>query len=167
MKGISRQFRYSKLLLDDQASSGKIAEGLRNVDVFHFSGHAIASPGGVGLILGDAVVMDVAKIQVSDFAKLKLAVLSACDSAKGSANVFDDRDSLARSLIGVGVPDVVASRWMVDSRATAAVMKEFYAQLLSGKSVSEALGVASRSLRKNPELSHPFYWAGFSAFGKS
>ena len=167
VKGISRQFRYSKLLLGDEASSEKIAEGLRNVDVFHFSGHAIASPGGVGLILGDSVVMDVAKIQASDFAKLKLAVLSACDSAKGSANVFDDRDSLARSLIGVGVPDVVASRWMVDSQATAVVMKDFYTQLLSGKSVSEALGFASRSLRKNSEFSHPFYWAGFSAFGKS
>jgi len=56
---------------------------------------------------------------------------------------------------------------MVNSRATAAIMEAFYAQLLSGKDVSRALQEAARQVRREPEFAHPFYWASFSAFGKS
>jgi CHAT domain-containing protein/cytochrome c-type biogenesis protein CcmH/NrfG len=166
-KGIARQFRYNQLLLKGDAGSKRISVLLRDAEVFHFSGHAAASPGGVGLLLGDSTVMNVAKIRASDFSHLRLAVLSACNSANGGTDVFDDRDSLARLLVGAGVVDVVASRWRVNSRATAKLMQEFYAQLLSGKDVSSALGEASRQLRSSGEFAHPFYWASFSAFGKS
>ncbi len=166
-KGIARQFRYSHLLLQGNAGYGQIAEQMGDAEIFHFSGHAAASPDGVGLLLGDSSVMDVARIRASQFSRLKLAVLSACNSANGAAGVFDDHDSLARLLVGAGVPEVVASRWMVNSRATAAIMQEFYAQLLSGKDVSAALHDATRRLRTTREFAHPFYWASFSAFGKS
>jgi CHAT domain-containing protein len=166
-KGIARQFRYSNLLLKDDANYGRIAAQVKGAEIFHFSGHASTSPDGVGLLLGDSTVMDVTRIRVSNFSGLRLAVLSACESANGAAGVFDDRDSLARLLMGAGVPEVVASRWMVNSRATAALMQEFYAQLLAGKGVSLALREASRKLRSNEGFAHPFYWAGFSVFGKN
>ena len=165
-KGIAGQFRYKKLLLKSDVGYGRITKEIANAAVFHFSGHATASPDGVGLVLGDSI-MDVARIRVSEFSHLQLAVLSACNSANGAADIFDDRDSLARLLVGAGTVDVVASRWTVNSRATAALMEEFYAQLLSGKAVSPALREASRRLRRNHEFAHPFYWASFSAFGKS
>ncbi len=166
-KGIAHQFRYAHLLFEDDAGYQRIAQQVKNAEVFHFSGHAAASPDGVGLLLGDSSVMDATRIRVSDFSGLRLAVLSACSSANGSSGVFDDRDSLARLLVGSGVPEVVASRWIVNSRATAALMEEFYAQLLSGKDISFALSSASRKLREQAEFAHPFYWASFSAFGKS
>jgi len=81
--------------------------------------------------------------------------------------MFDDQDSLARLLADGGVPEVVASRWLVDSRATASLMNEFYDRLLSGETVSGSLRNASHSLRMQKEFAHPFYWAGFAAFGKS
>lgn len=166
-KGIARQFRYSTLLLDDAADYRQIAERVREADIFHFSGHARASPDGIGLLLGDSSVINVDRIQVSEFSRLKLAVLAACNSAKGATGVFDDRDSLARLLVGAGVPEVVASRWVVDSRATSELMQEFYAKLLSGEDVASALGEARREVRRSHEFQHPFYWAGFSTFGKS
>jgi CHAT domain-containing protein len=166
-KGIARQFRYTNLLLKEDASYFRIAEQVKGAEIFHFSGHAAASPDGVGLLLGDSSVMEATRIRVSDFSGLKLVVLSACESANGGTGVFDDRDSLARLLVGARVPEVVASRWMVNSRATAALMQEFYAQLFSGKSVALALRNASQKLRSNQEFAHPFYWAGFSVFGKS
>jgi len=165
-KGIARRFRYNELLLKNDAGYGRIAKEVAAAEIFHFSGHAAASPDGVGLVLGDSI-MDVRRIRVSEFSHLKLAVLSACNSANGGADVFDNRDSLARVLVGAGVVEVVASRWTVNSRATASLMGEFYAQLLSGKEVSLALREASRKLRRNSEFVHPFYWASFSAFGKS
>jgi CHAT domain-containing protein len=56
---------------------------------------------------------------------------------------------------------------MVNSRATAALMQEFYAQLFAGKGVSLALRDASRNLRSREGFAHPFYWAGFTVFGKN
>jgi CHAT domain-containing protein/tetratricopeptide (TPR) repeat protein len=166
-KGIARQFRYVQLMRKDDAGYQRIAEHMGDSDVFHFSGHAATSPDGVGLLLGDSSVMEASKVRASQFSGLKLAVLSACNSANGATGIFDDRDSLARLLVGAGVLEVVASRWMVNSRATSALMEEFYAQMLSGKDVSFSLRDASRKLRDRGEYTHPFYWAGFSAFGKS
>lgn len=165
-KGIARQFRYSKLLVEGDVGSRQIAKNIGDAQIFHFSGHAAASPDGVGLVLGDSV-MDVARVHISEFSHLKLAVLSACSTANGTTGVFDDRDSLARLLTGAGILDVVASRWTVDSRSTASLMQEFYAQLLAGKGVSSALGEASHKLRQDKAFAHPFYWASFSVFGKS
>jgi CHAT domain-containing protein len=167
VRGIAHQFRYPSLLLKDDVSYRRISDQMKGAEIFHFSGHAAASPDGVGLLLGDSAVMDATKIRVSDFSGLRLAVLSACDSANGATGVFDDRDSLARLLVGAGIPEVVASRWMVNSRATAALMQEFYAQLFAGKGVSLALRDASRNLRSREGFAHPFYWAGFTVFGKN
>ena len=166
-KGIARQFRSNELLLKGDANYTRIAEQMKDAEIFHFSGHVAASPNGAGLVLGDSTVMDVARVGVSQFPRLKLAVLSACNSANGAGDVFDDRDSLARLLVGAGVTEVVATRWMVNSRAAAALMPEFYAQLLSGKQLSLALRDAKHKLRGNKEFAHPFYWASFSVFGKS
>ena len=111
--------------------------------------------------------MDAATARVSGFSHLKLAVLSACNTANGTTGVFDDRNSLARLLVGAGILDVVASRWTVDSRATSSLMQEFYAQLLSGRGVSSSLQEASHKLRQKKEYTHPFYWASFSVFGRN
>jgi CHAT domain-containing protein len=163
---IASLFRSNRLLLGDEASYRSIARELRTADVFHFSGHAMVSANGVGLVLGDQALLDVEKLDASPFRNNKLVVLSACSSADGATGLFDDRDSLARLLVGGGVPEVVASRWMVDSRATAALMKSFYGHLLRGKSVSEALARGIVELRAQPDFSHPFYWASFAVFGR-
>ena len=94
-KGIARQFRYSKLLLQENVAYAEIAKQVNDAEIFHFSGHAAASPDGVGLVLGDSV-LNVARVRVSEFSHVKLAVLSGCSTATGTAVVFDDRDSLAR-----------------------------------------------------------------------
>jgi len=166
-KEIARQFRSSILLLNSDADYGRIAERVSEAEIFHFSGHASPSHDGVGLLLGDSAVMDVSRIRARDFSGLKLAVLSACYTANGTGGVFDDQDSLARLLVGAGVSEVVASRWVVNSRYTTDLMEEFYAQLLSGKNASIGLSEAAHKLRTRREYSHPFYWASFSVFGKS
>ena len=164
-KGIAHQFRYSKLLIQTDVGSAQIAKQVGDAEIFHFSGHAAASPDGVGLVLGDSI-MDVARVHTSEFSHLKLAVLSACNTANGNTAAFDDRDSLARLLVGAGILDVVASRWMVNSRATSLLMKDFYAHLISGEETSSSLREASHKLRQQKDFAHPFYWAGFSVYGR-
>ena len=165
-KGVASLFRYSKLLVGTEARYEYIARDLEQSDIFHFAGHATASVHGAGLVLGDSVVFGADRLDGSAFRKTGLVVLSACSSGQGPTGVFDERDSLARVLIGSGVPEIVASRWTVDSGATAAIMRVFYRYLLDGKTPVEALHAATLEVRSQMEFSHPYYWASFAVFGK-
>jgi len=70
-----------------------------------------------------------------------------------------------RSMLAAGVPNVVASRWDVDSRKTRTFFSYFYDALFAGKSVSRALQYAEAKLMGDSQTQHPYYWAAFSAFG--
>jgi CHAT domain-containing protein len=166
-KGIASRFRYSHLLLQRELSAEDIAREFRDVDVFHFSGHATASTVRPGLVLGSSSILEISSFKNSGFLNPGLVVLSACSTANGASGAFEDQDSLARLLFGSGVPEVVASRWMVDSHATAEIMNDFYTRLFLGQSISSSLHTAVRNLKDQNEYSHPFYWAGFAAFGKN
>jgi CHAT domain-containing protein len=96
---------------------------------------------------------------------LKLAVFSACGTAKTTE--LSDSDSLVTAFLHAGARNVVASRWNVDSMATADFVDLFYGSLLSGASTEGALQNAASAFRKMPERAHPYYWAAFAAFGRA
>ena len=98
---------------------------------------------------------------------MKLAVLSACDTANGDEGTSADGNSLARTLVAAGVPNVVASRWRVDSNVTRQLMHVFYANLTSGKTPGESLRAARTAIRNIQSYQHPYYWASFAVFGTS
>jgi CHAT domain len=89
---------------------------------------------------------------------------SACSTATGTGNGLNDRDSFARSALAAGVPNVVASRWSVDSIATREWMTFFYENAIAGESVGSAATRARFGLKAKSERGHPFYWAAFSVF---
>jgi hypothetical protein len=61
---------------------------------------------------------------------------------------------------------VVASLWSVDDRATAELMKQFYANMLQrGMGPARALREAQIYIRSQPGWSAPYYWAGFTFQG--
>jgi CHAT domain-containing protein len=91
-------------------------------------------------------------------------VLSACDTAVADGGL-NDPGSLVRLFLRAGVPQVIASKWSVDSAASSELMENLYARLLDGYSVEVALAQAERVLRSRKETSHPYYWAAFSEFG--
>ena len=159
-------FEHSDLLLQEDASYTNIAEGLQKVEVFHFSGHAVATQDSTGLLIAGPGLLDASKLQVAIGRRVQLVVLSACSTAHGGTGLFDDEDSLARMLIGQGVPVVVASRWAVDSAATAELMRGFYMHLLEGSRPSVSLLESIECVRQQEKYRHPYYWAGFSVFGQ-
>ncbi len=140
---------------------------LRNVRVFHFAGHAIAAADRVGLVLGHGRLLSARDLALAARPNLALAVLSACDSANGGEGTNADVDSIARNLAAAGVPEIVASRWHVDSAITRQLMVEFYANIMAGKSAADSLRAASVSIRNLPQYRHPYYWASFAVFGNS
>lgn len=93
----------------------------------------------------------------------RLVVLSACESALGRAAFAEGVLGIASSFVSAGSRTVVASLWEVDDRTTAGLMKRFYRELESGKTVAAALRAAQLAWReKRPD---PFLWAGFVVIG--
>ena len=169
---IAEYFPASRLLLRSAATRGKIAEALSGAQIFHFAGHASVTAGTTSLALrGDeahrggleaaAIELDRRKLSAA-----RLVVLSACSTAPGASGMLADPESLARAFVANGVPDVVASRWPVDSAWTATLMSEFYRRISEGIPVAMALHQASSVLRNQDQSKHPFYWSAFVLFGK-
>ena len=71
----------------------------------------------------------------------------------------------ARGFLGAGARSVLVSLWAIDDEATMEFMKFFYRQLVNGKSASEALNEAMKSMRESDRFSAVKYWAPFVLIG--
>jgi CHAT domain-containing protein len=104
--------------------------------------------------------------------KADLAVLSACETARGRVGAGEGMIGLSWAMFIAGVPSIVVSQWKVESAGTRDLMVNFHRALIAPPAAgrekstkSEALRQAALKLLKNPETSHPFYWAGFVLVG--
>jgi CHAT domain-containing protein len=100
--------------------------------------------------------------------RAELAVLSACNTGKGSLDERQGMVSLHRAFCYAGVPATVASLWAVPDLATERIMTVFYEKLKQGFSKAEALQQAKLAYlaqTDDPHLQHPFFWGGFVLYG--
>lgn len=96
----------------------------------------------------------------------ELVVLSACETGTGKLERGEGLIGLTRGFMYAGAQRVVASLWQVDDQVTAALMQEFYRQMLTAnQSPAEALQLAQRAIAARPEWSSPYYWAAFTLQG--
>ena len=94
---------------------------------------------------------------------IELLVLSACQTALG-----DKRAALGLAGISVraGARSTLASLWLVDDRATSALMKQFYKEISAPHiTKAEALRRAQLYLLQHTHQRHPFFWSGFVLVG--
>jgi CHAT domain-containing protein/Flp pilus assembly protein TadD len=159
--------------LSGKASTLEALESFRSdAEIFHFAGHSVSAGSDVGLLLAtadesgiDGRMLRGSQILGQDWSRCTLAVLSACSTGTGERNGFVNPVSLVRAFLNAGTGRVVASRWNVDTTATAGFMRRFYQSVLSGTLPSAGLQDAAEALRKNPATAHPYYWAAFQLFG--
>jgi CHAT domain-containing protein/Tfp pilus assembly protein PilF len=97
--------------------------------------------------------------------RARLAVLSACETARGKISEGEGVIGLSWALLAAGCPSAVVSQWKVDSASNTDLMLEFHRRYRKGAPTAEALRDASLALAKNPRYRHPFYWAPFVAIG--
>ena len=161
---ISRTF--SKLtIVGVDSDLENISVPLSQTTIFGFIGHGEPNETGAGLRINPNLLLKAQEFPARDLRHLQLAVLSACSTAaSGSEGLLDNR-SLVHAFLTGGVPDVVASRWNVDSKATADLISNFYTGVAHNQSGPDALFSARNQLLKT--YSHPYYWAGFSITGKA
>lgn len=99
--------------------------------------------------------------------RLRLVVLSACDTARAQDDPQAEVLGLPDVFVAVGAPAVLASLWSVYSWTTTDLMVEFYGHVARGEDLASALREARRALlaKKDGLYAHPFYWAPFLLFG--
>lgn len=97
-----------------------------------------------------------------------VAVLSACETGLGKLHRGEGMMSMSRAFMYAGVPSTVISLWKVPDQSASILMTNFYHFLKNGEKKDEALRLAKLEfLEQHPEMSHPFFWAGFVVNGKT
>ncbi len=92
----------------------------------------------------------------------QVAVLSACETALGSAVRSEGLIGLSSTLLARGARAVVASLWPVPDEISARLMTEFYQHMLRDSMPPQAaLGAAMRSAAAPEASADPALWAAF------
>jgi len=97
--------------------------------------------------------------------KASMAVLSACDSARGHVGAGEGLIGMTWALFVAGVPTTVASQWAVPSNSTAKLMVAFHDNT-KRLPKAEALRQAALQMIKDQRFRiKPYYWAAFVVVG--
>jgi len=107
-------------------------------------------------------------ITVRDICSQKLnaeiVTLSACETGLNKIFAGDEILGLARGFLSAGSKSLILSLWTVHDEATTDLMKDFYTELLTGKSAAEALRIAQyRFIERGV---HPYFWSPFALIGR-
>lgn len=94
-----------------------------------------------------------------------LAVLSACQTARGRHAAGEGVIGMSWALFVAGTPATLVSLWAVDSASTRELMVAFHRELVAGRPKAEALRRAALALLRDGRHHHPFYWAPFVLVG--
>jgi hypothetical protein len=112
-------------------------------DVVHFSCHGEVVNGQGRLLLMDSKTKKSSPVSAVELAtllggrKLRLVVLSACDTASGN---FQARfDVMAEALVRRGIPAVIANQLPVPNSSVAAFVGDVYEELLKSGDVDQAV----------------------------
>jgi len=169
----------SKVYTGAQAREDRFKREAGEAKILHFATHATlnnASPMYSNLALAEGGPNEDGLLEAWELMELKLhaelAVLSACETARGRIGAGEGMIGLSWAMFIAGVPSIVVSQWKVESAGTRDLMVNFHRGLISApgaekakQTKTEALRQAELKLMKNPETSHPFYWAGFVLVG--
>jgi CHAT domain-containing protein len=141
--------------------------------ILHFATHGIlnnATPMYSHLMLAPGTTDEDGLLEAWELMQMDLqadlAVLSACETARGKFGAGEGVIGLSWALFVAGVPSTVVSQWKVESAATRDLMIGFHRNLRAANTTkAAALRAAALSVMKRPTTSHPFYWAGFVLVG--
>lgn len=167
-KTIATGYRKSLELLGSGATKEAFLRDFTGAEVIHFAGHFLAnglSPGNSKLLFagGDLRTSELGAYKLP---AAKLVVLSACQTAFERYDKSEGAIGIARTLLALGAPIVVASQWKVDSEPTKDLMIAFHHNRKHKRlSSAESLRQAQLAVLGAEKTSAPFYWAAFSIFG--
>jgi CHAT domain-containing protein len=162
---------YSQATVDVGAvvDSASIVGGLSKATVFHFAGHALfddARPERSRLVVRPHGV-SAAAISALDLRRLRLVVLSACESMRVSEHRGSGFAGLSEAFLAAGAGGVIGSSWRVSDAPTAELMREFHRSYRTSGDATDALRAAQLVLVRSSSvpLRTPASWGAFRYAG--
>ncbi len=167
----------STILIGKAAREETFKATASNYPVLHFAAHGVlddVNPLYSRLMLATGSDSEDGFLEAREIMKLDLhadlAVLSACQTARGQVGSGEGLIGMSWALFIAGTSTTVASQWKVDSASTAQLMIDFHRNLESERgpsqaSAAEALRRAAIKLMADPKYRHPFFWSGFVVVG--
>ena len=193
---LAQQFSEVDILLNQAFHPDAMAE-LPGYDIVHLATHAAfvtGSPDESFIVFGDGDTVNLRQIRRQwNLANAELVVLSACETAVGSAELGSGVEilGLGYQIEQAGAQATLASLWQVSDGGTQVLMNAFYGALNQGMTKTEALRQAQIALitedfsavggeratlarvdettgqpiQVADTLDHPYYWAPFILIG--
>jgi CHAT domain-containing protein len=172
---------HSRYYIGVDAREQQVKSEAGNYRILQFATHGIlnnASPMYSHLVLSQVEqnssedgLLEAWEIMQMDL-NAEMAVLAACETARGRVGAGEGMIGLSWALFVAGCPTTVVSQWKVEDSATKNLMLEFHRILKSrlrnpgsGVSKAEALRMAALKMMRTMKEPHPFYWAGFVLVG--
>lgn len=172
--------RNSRVLVGQDATEAAFKQQAPQSTVIHLATHGVLNnqqPLYSYLMLAKAAgdeendgLLEAREIMHMDLRGAELAVLSACDTARGRVGAGEGIIGMSWAFFVAGCRTVVVSQWKVDSGSTARLMIKYYENLKAKSprapaTKAGALRMAALELIKDERSAHPFYWAGFVMMG--
>jgi CHAT domain-containing protein len=178
VKGLGRLYgaAHSKIYVGAEAREDRAKTEAGEFRVLHFATHGVlnnAAPMYSYIALASGDKNEDGRLEAWELMQMDLhadlVVLSACETARGRLGAGEGVIGLSWAVFVAGAPATVVSQWKVESASTRDLMLGFHQRLLEPSrekmTKAEALRQAALKVMRNPETSHPFYWAGFVLVG--
>ncbi len=162
------------LLTGKAAQEAELVKALPNYRYLHFATHGLfsdTSPLQSAIVLaqppkgseedGFLTAREIYELKLN----AEMAVLSACETARGKNTDGEGVVGLTWALFAAGVPTQVVSQWKVSDASTPELMAKFYTNLKSGQGKGKALRNAALAMLHDGKHRHPYHWAAFVLFG--
>lgn len=162
------------LITGTDATPSRVRAAFADAAIVHIAGHAVfddVRPWRSFLVLapesrGDVIYAD--EIETMDLRGIRLLILSACETQRGSAGRSTGMAGLTTAAMGAGADGVIGSLWRVEDRQTRALMTVLHNTYRLTGDGAAALREAQLSLlgSADPALRSPAAWAGFRYAGR-
>ena len=165
----------ARIYIGKTASESNLKKAAKNYNILHIATHGYSSrsdPEFSGLFMhyedeSNDVTND-GFVYLGEIFTLvteaNLVVLSACKTGTGVIHEGEGVMALPRAFIFAGVPNLMVSLWKIHDEKTKNLMIDFYKELLSGKTYTEALRQAKLKMIKEGES--PLDWSGIVLIGE-
>ena len=165
-KAMKERNAKTDIYMEGKFTVDAVEKSVNNAGIIHFATHGFLSGADrgqfSGLVTADGFiyVMDIYNWRLNS----DLVVLSACKTGLGKLTGGDEVVGLSRAFIQAGADNLLSTLWSVQDKASRDLMIDFYKNILSGQSKTDALRNAQLKLMK--ENADPGLWAPFVLSGK-
>jgi len=157
------------------ASTGDLIDNIERHEVIHLAVHGGADTENLyGSYLEfagggqNSNKLYASELYDADLSKIKMTVLSACETGFGRIVFGEGVFSMARAFMYAGCNTVLQSGWIADDFSTTKIIARFYKLLEEGQTASRALRNAKLSFlsESDEKIAHPGRWAVMFYYGR-